>query len=190
MLANYRGQRQSNKVIKTEENTVCNWRIGRESQGWVWFNFYFWLGGRLARVFLSQSLYVLYPKTNADKCYFHSSVENLSSMDMVRYYHQLFLFGQFCCSLLRINCGYYYYFKCPLSVEGLYPRLDLLHALLEFFIHSFIHFLFPQFFVRSFPLVNDRVREALGDTFYEEFMVSASYFSVVIRQLKPTVNFS
>ena len=29
----------------------------------------------------------------------------------------------------------------------------------------------PQFFVRSYPLVNDRVREALGDTFYEEFMV-------------------
>lgn len=27
-----------------------------------------------------------------------------------------------------------------------------------------------EFFVRSFPLVNDRVREALGDTFYEEFM--------------------
>ena len=31
--------------------------------------------------------------------------------------------------------------------------------------------IFLQFFVRSFPLVNDRVREALGDTFYEEFMV-------------------
>ena len=29
----------------------------------------------------------------------------------------------------------------------------------------------PQFFVRCYPLVNDRVREALGDTFYEEFMV-------------------
>ena len=36
--------------------------------------------------------------------------------------------------------------------------------------------------------MNDRVREALGDTFYEEFMVSALYFSVGIRQLKPTVN--
>ena len=29
-----------------------------------------------------------------------------------------------------------------------------------------------QFLVRSFPLVNDRVREALGDTFYQEFMVT------------------
>lgn len=27
-----------------------------------------------------------------------------------------------------------------------------------------------EFFVRSFPLVNERVREALGDTFHEEFM--------------------
>lgn len=25
--------------------------------------------------------------------------------------------------------------------------------------------------MRCYPLVNDRVREALGDTFYEEFMV-------------------
>ena len=33
----------------------------------------------------------------------------------------------------------------------------------------------PQFFVRSYPLVNDRVREALGDTFYEEFMVRIQF---------------
>ncbi|KAK3715651.1 hypothetical protein QZH41_020734, partial [Actinostola sp. cb2023] len=28
-----------------------------------------------------------------------------------------------------------------------------------------------EFFVRCYPLVNDRVKEALGDKFYEEFMV-------------------
>lgn len=39
---------------------------------------------------------------------------------------------------------------------------------------------FPQFFVRSFPLVNDRVREALGDTFYEEFMVSSFHSTSVV----------
>ena len=36
-------------------------------------------------------------------------------------------------------------------------------------------FFFSQFFVRSYPLVNERVREALGDTFYEEFMVSIQW---------------
>lgn len=44
----------------------------------------------------------------------------------------------------------------------------------------FFFLFFPQFFVRSFPLVNDRVREALGDTFYEEFMVSSFHSTSVV----------
>lgn len=47
---------------------------------------------------------------------------------------------------------------------------------------GFFYF-FSQFFVRSFPLVNDRVREALGDTFYEEFMVSSFYLKLLLSRL-------
>lgn len=47
------------------------------------------------------------------------------------------------------------------------------HIFVNVINHDKMAFFFypPQFFVRSYPLVNDRVREALGDTFYEEFMV-------------------
>ena len=61
-------------------------------------------------------------------------------------------------------------------------------------------FFFLQFFVRSFPLVNDRVREALGDTFYEEFMVSprkrttciylAGHLFVILKSLSITAKVS
>ena len=50
------------------------------------------------------------------------------------------------------------------------------HIFVTVTIHDKMAFFYPpQFFVRSYPLVNDRVREALGDTFYEEFMVRIQF---------------
>ena len=57
------------------------------------------------------------------------------------------------------------------SRESLSLAQTFIFLLLLLIMIKWLFFNLPQFFVRSYPLVNDRVREALGDTFYEEFMV-------------------